>query len=152
MLFSNCAISSKKKTTIIKNTELHNFDEFKMNKIINKFLLTGDRFMPELHLKHPGFTYSACGPFTKHREIIQKSRETGKLKHIYRNQLDKAFLAHDAACSDSKDLAEKKTISDKTLRDRAYEIAGNRNYDGYKKALESMVCKFFDKKKKRALV
>ena len=82
MLFSNCAVSSKKKTTIIKNTELHNFDKFKMNKIINNFLLTGDKFMPELHLKHPGFTHSACGPFTRHREIIQKFKETGKLKHI----------------------------------------------------------------------
>ena len=52
-----------------------------MNKIINKFLLTGDKFMPELHLKQPGFTYSACGPFTKHHEKIQKLRETANLKH-----------------------------------------------------------------------
>ena len=50
-----------------------------MNQIINKFLLNGDKFMPELHLKHPGFTYSACGPFAKHRERIQKFRHTGKL-------------------------------------------------------------------------
>ena len=55
-----------------------------MNKIINKFLLTGDK-MTELHLKQPGFTYSACRPFTKHRERIQKFRETGNLKHLYRN-------------------------------------------------------------------
>ena len=41
-----------------------------MNKIIKKILFVGDKFMPELHLKQPGFTYSACGPFTKHREII----------------------------------------------------------------------------------
>ena len=53
-----------------------------MNKIINKFLLTGDKFIPELHLKQPGFTYSACGPFTKHREITQKFRETVNLKHL----------------------------------------------------------------------
>ena len=50
-----------------------------MNQIINKFLLNGDKFMPELHLKLPGFTYSACGPFAKHRERIQKFRQTGKL-------------------------------------------------------------------------
>ena len=50
-----------------------------MNQIINKFLLNGDKFMPELHLKHPGFTYSACGPFAKHRERIQKFRHIGKL-------------------------------------------------------------------------
>ena len=48
-----------------------------MNKIISELLLTGDKFMPELHLKQPVFTYSACGPFAKHRERIQKFRETG---------------------------------------------------------------------------
>ena len=51
----------------------------------NKFLLTEDKFIPELHLKQPGFTYSTCGPFNKHRERIQKYRETGNLKHLYRN-------------------------------------------------------------------
>ena len=63
-----------------------------MNKIINNFLLTGDKFMPELHLKHPEFTYSDCGPFTKHCERIQKFRETGNLKHLYKNELDKALF------------------------------------------------------------
>ena len=57
-----------------------------MNKIINKFLLTGDKYMPELHLKQPGFSYSFSGPFTKHRERIQKFRETGNLRHLYRNE------------------------------------------------------------------
>ena len=56
-----------------------------MNKIINKFLLTGDKFMPELHLKQPKFTYSASGPFTKHRKRIQKFSKAGNLKHLYRN-------------------------------------------------------------------
>ena len=116
-----------------------------MNKISHKFLLTGDKFMPELHLKQPGFTYRACGPFTKHRERIQKFRETGDLKHLYRNELDKDCFAHDAAYSGSKDLA-KRTISDKILKGRAYEIARNRNYDGYQRALTSMVYKFFNKK------
>ena len=60
MLFSNCAVSGKKKSTFIKNIELHNFNNlFQMNKIINKFLLTRDKFMPELHLKQAGFTYGA---------------------------------------------------------------------------------------------
>ena len=63
-----------------------------MNKIINKFLLTGDTFMPELHLKQPGFTYSTYEPFTKHCKIIQKFRETGNLKHSYRNELEKLAL------------------------------------------------------------
>ena len=78
--------------------------------------------MPELHLKQPEFTYSVCGPFTKHRERIQKFRETDKLKHLCRNELDKACFAHDAAYSDSKDLA-KRTISDKILKDSTNEIA-----------------------------
>ena len=101
-----------------------------MNKIINRFFLTGDKFMPELNLKERGFTYSACGTFTIHRERIQKFRETGNLKHLYRNELDKAYFAHDVAYSDSKDLA-KRTISDKILKDRAYKTAKNGNYDGY---------------------
>ena len=71
-----------------------------------------------MHLKQPVFAYSACGPFTKHHERIKKFRETGNLKHLYRNELDKACFAHDAAYSDSKDLA-KRTISDKILKDRA---------------------------------
>ena len=100
-----------------------------MNKLINKFLFTGDKFMPELHLKQPGFTYSACGPFTKYRERIKIFRETGNLEHLYRNELDKACFAHDAAYSGSNYLS-KRTISDKILKDRYYEIARNRNYDG----------------------
>ena len=94
MLLSNYAVCGKKKSTFIKNKEIHNFnnisnEKFKMNKVINKFLLAGDKFMPELHLKQPGFTYSACGPFSKHHERIQKFRETGNLKHLNRNELDK---------------------------------------------------------------
>ena len=116
-----------------------------MNKIIYKFLLTGDKFFPELHLKKPRFTYSGCGPFTKHRKRIPKFRETDKLKHLYRNELDETCFAHDEAHSDSKDLA-KRTISDKILKDRAYEITRNCGYDGSQRALASMVYMFFDKK------
>ena len=75
--------------------------------------------MPKLHLRQPGFPYSACGSFIKYCERIKKFRETGDLKHLYWNKLDKACFAHDAAYSDSKDLA-KRTISDKILKDRAY--------------------------------
>ena len=56
-----------------------------MNKTINKFLLTGDKFMPKLHLKQSWFTYSDFGPFTKHCERIRKFRETGNLNHLHRN-------------------------------------------------------------------
>ena len=66
--------------------------------------MAGDKFMPELHLKQLGFTYNFCGPFTKHRERIQKFRETGNLTHLYRNELDKFFFAHNAAYSDNKEL------------------------------------------------
>ena len=76
-----------------------------MNKIINKFLLTGDKLMPELHLKKPGFTYNACASFTKHCERIQKFTETVNLKQLYRNELDKACFARDTPYADSKDLA-----------------------------------------------
>ena len=94
--------------------------------------------MSELLLKQPGFTYSACKPFTKHRKGIQKIRETGNLKYLYRNELEKACFAHDVAYSDSKNFA-KRTISDKILKDRAYEIRRNHQYDGYQRALASLV-------------
>ena len=71
-----------------------------MNDIINKFLLSGDTFMPEMLLKQPGFTYSACGPFTKNKERIQKFKEAGDTKYIYRNELDKAYFQHDMAYGD----------------------------------------------------
>ena len=86
--------------------------------------MSGDTFTTELHLRQPKCTYSACGPFTKHRERIQKYREVGDLKHIYKTQLDKACCDHGAAYSDSKDLA-KITISKKILKDKAYKIVIN---------------------------
>ena len=112
---------------------------------INKFFLTGYKFTPELHLKQPGFTYSVYGPFTTDCDRIQKFWETSNLRHLYRNELDKTSFAHDAAYFDSKDLP-KRTISDKILKDRAYEIARNRGYDEYQRVLASMVYKFFHKK------
>ena len=104
--------------------------------------MTGDKFMPELDLKQPECTYSVCGPFTKYHEKIQKFREADILKHLYKNELDKACFAHDEVYSDSKYLAQR-TISDKILKD---EIARNGGYDGYQRASASIVYKFFDKK------
>ena len=72
-------------------------------------------------------------------------KETGNLKHLYRNDLDNAYFDHDGAYLDSKDLA-KRIISDKILKDRDFEIATNRGYDGCQKVFESMVHKSFDKK------
>ena len=111
-----------------------------MNKIINTFLLTGNKFMPELHLKQPGFTYCASGLFTKHRKGTQKFRETGNLKHLSINELGKPCFAHDAACSDSKNVV-KRNISSRILKDKAHEIARNCIYDGCQRPLASMVPK-----------
>ena len=61
---------------------------YKMNEIVNKFLLAGDKFMPEMHLRQPGFTYSACGPFTQNKKRIQKFKESGDTSYIYKNELD----------------------------------------------------------------
>ena len=116
-----------------------------MNNRINKFLLAGDKFMPEMHLKQPGFTYSAYGPFTKHKERIQKFKETGDMQYIYRNELDKACFQHDAAYADNKDLLNR-TRADKILGDKDYAIASNPQYNGYQRGLASMVYKFFNSK------
>ena len=59
-----------------------------INEIVNKFLLVADKFMPEMHLRQPGFTYSACGSFTKNKERIQKFKETVDTSYIYKNELD----------------------------------------------------------------
>ena len=116
-----------------------------MNNVINKFLLAGDKFMPEMHLRQPQFVYSACGPFTRHEERIKKFKQTGDTRYIYRNELDKACFQHDSAYADHKDLINR-TKSDKVLRDKAYDIASNPEYDGYLRGFASMVDKFFDKK------
>ena len=98
--------------------------------------------MPEMHLKQPGFTYSACGPFTKNKQRIQKFMQTGDTNYIYKNELDKACFQHDMAYGKYKDL-EKSTQSDKVLSDKAFEIASNPKYDRYQRGLASMVNKFF---------
>ena len=116
-----------------------------MNEIVNKVLLACNKCMPEMHLKQSGFTYSACGPFTKNKERIQKFKETGDTSHIYKNELDKAGFQRDVAYGDFKDLA-KRTASDKVLKDQAFNIARNPKYDGYQRGLAATVYKFFDKK------
>ena len=118
-----------------------------MNEIVNKFLLVGDKFMPEMHLKQPGFTHSACGRFTKNKERIEKFMQTGNTNFIYRNKLDKACFKHDMAYGKTKNLV-KRTQSDKVLKDKAFKIASDPNYNGYQRGLPSMVYKFFDKKPK----
>ena len=118
-----------------------------MNEIVNRFLLVGDKFMSEMHLKQPGFTYSACDLFIKKKERIEKFIQTGNTDFIYKNELDKACSQHDMVYGKSKDLV-KRTQSDKVLKDKVFEIASNPRYDGYQRGLASMVYKFFDKKSK----
>ena len=105
----------------------------------------GDTFMPEMHLKQPGFTSSTCGPLKKNKERIEKFIQTGNTNFIYKNEFDKACFQHDMASGKSKDLV-KRTPSDKVLRDKAFKIEIDPKYDGYQRGLASMVCKFFDKK------
>ena len=81
-----------------------------MNKIVNKFLLAADKSVPEIHLKQPGFTYSACGPFTKKQKKNTKIKKTGDTNYIYKNELDKACFQHDMAYADIKDLLEKQFL------------------------------------------
>ena len=121
------------------------FRTYRNEEIINKFLLAGDKFMPEMHLKQPGFTYSTCGSFTKNKERIENFMQTGNTDFIYKNELDRACFQHDMAYGKSKDLI-KRTQSDKVLRDKAFKTASDPKYDGYKRGLASMVNKFFDKK------
>ena len=115
-----------------------------MNNVINQFLLVGDKFMPEMHLRQPQFVYNACCPCTRHKERIKELKRTGDTRYIYRNDLDKACFQHDSAYADHKDLINR-AEADKVLRDKTYDIASNPEYDGYQRGLASMVYKFFDK-------
>ena len=112
-----------------------------MNEIVNMLLLVGDKYMPEMHLKQPGFTYSACGPFIKNKERIEKFMQTGNTNFIYKNKLDKACFQYDMAYGKSKDFV-KRTQSDKVLRNKAFKIASDPKYDGYQRGLASMITSF----------
>ena len=145
MILSKCEICSSKKSRFIKYQEakglLSNlglrtplikvqilsdilFWSYEINERVNKFLLAGDKFMPDMHLNQPEFTYSACGPFTKNKERIQKFKETGDTNCFYKNELDKSWFQHDMTYGDFKGLA-RRTASDKVLRDKAFNIAKN---------------------------
>ena len=129
----------------LRSKELVPLALINMNNAINKFLLAGDKFMPEMHLRQPQFVYSACGPFSRHKERIKEFKQTGDTRYIHKNELDKVCFQHDSAYVDHKDLINR-TKSDKVLRDKAYDIASNPEYNDYQRGLASMVYKFFDKK------
>ena len=85
-----------------------------MSEIVNRFLLAGDKFMPEMHLRQPGFTYSSCGPFTENKGKIKKFKETRHSRYTYQNELDKACFQHDMAYGDFKGL-NRRTFANKVL-------------------------------------
>ena len=101
--------------------------------------------MPELHTKQPGFTYSACGPFTKNKERIKKFMQTRNIDYINKNDLDKGCFQHDMAYGKYKNLA-KRAESDKVLRDKAFKTESNPEYDGYQRGLASIVYNFLIKR------
>ena len=98
-----------------------------MNEIIiSKFLIEVGKFMPEIHLGQPGFTYSACRPFTKNKERIQKFKETRDSRYICQSELDNSCFQHDMAYSDFKDLL-RRTAADKVIHDKVFNIPKNQN-------------------------
>ena len=117
----------------------------KINETVNKFLLAGDKFMPEMHLKQPVFTYSACELFAKSKERIEKFMQTGNRDFNYRNELDKVFFQHGMAYGKSKDL-ENVLNQTKFWAIKHLEFASDSKYDGCQGGLALMVYKFFDKK------
>ena len=100
--------------------------------------------MPEMHLKQPGFTYSACGSFTKNKERIEEFMQTWNTDFIYKYELDKACFQHNMAYGKSKDLVQR-SQSNKVLKDKAFKIANDPKYEGYQRGLASMIYKFLIK-------
>ena len=91
-----------------------------------------------MYLKQPGFTSSACGPFTKNKEKIKKFMQTGNTNFVFKNELDEACFQHDMTYGKTNDLV-KRTQSDKVLKDKAFKIANDPKYNGYQRGLVSMV-------------
>ena len=112
-----------------------------MSKIVNNFLLVGDKSLPEMHLRQPGFAYSSCGLFPRNKERIQKFKETGDSRYIYQSQLDKACFQLDMNFGDFKNL-NRRTASDKIFYNKSLNIAKNLKYNGYQRRLASMIYKF----------
>ena len=116
--------------------------------IINKFLLIGNKFMPEMHLWDPKVkNCSACGPFTRHQKRIDMFIEDGRLNHILKNRLDVVCFQHDSAYSKYKDRLNRRQ-SDIVLKNKALKIATDPRFNGYQRGLVSMVYKFFNERTK----
>ena len=116
--------------------------------IINRFLLIGDKFMPEMHLWDPkAKKYSACGLFTRHKQRINDFMKDGKLSHILKIRLDTACFQHDSAYAKYRDRLNRKK-SDVALKNKALKITMDPRINGYQRGLASMVYNFFDKRTK----
>ena len=113
-----------------------------MNEIVNKFLLAGNKFMPEMHLKQPGFLIVPVGYLLKTKKGFQNLKKQ-EIQVIF----TKACFQHNMDYGDFNDL-KRRAASDKVLRDKAFDIAKNPKYDGYQRGLASIVYNFFDKKSK----
>ena len=123
-----------------------------MNKensdIVNKFLLIGDEFMPEIHLWDPKVKkYSVCGSFTRHQKRTDMFMKDGRLSHIIKSRLDAACFQHDSAYAKYKDRFNRKQ-SDIVLKNKALKIAADPRVNGYQRGLASMVYKFFNERTK----
>ena len=116
--------------------------------IINKFLLIGDKFMPELHLRDPKVkTYSACGPSTRHQQRIDQFMKDGRLSNNAKNKLDAACFQHDSAYNKYKDSVNRRQ-SDIVLKNKALKIAADPKVNGYQRSLAAMVYTFFNERTK----
>ena len=154
MFLSQCASYNIKKSKFIKEQEAGGlldqnvcirwcFFREKMNPITNKFFLAGDRFMLEMHSRQSGFSYSACGLYTKNKEKIQKFKEVGDQinlsgwtrQHLFSTWFDLRCIIN----------LLRRTASNKVLCDKSFEIAGNSKYDGHQLGLPSIVHKFLKK-------
>ena len=113
-----------------------------MNETVNKLLLAGDKFMPEMHLKQPGFVFSTCGPFTKNEEWKNVKKQEIRDIFIKMNQI-KLVFNYEMAYGDFKDW-NRRTVADKVIHDKAFNIAKNPKYDGNQCGPASMLYKFFD--------
>ena len=106
---------------------------YKINEILNRFLLVGDKFLPEMHLKQYSFIYSAGGPFTKNNERIGKFMQTENADNIYKNDPDKTCFQYYMAYG--KYRFEKKNIIRQNFKRQSFRIATNAKYDGYQRGL-----------------
>ena len=116
---------------------------YKRNEIVCKYLLAGEKFMSEMHLRRPGFTYSACGPFTKKQWKNPKIKKNRRFMIHLSNKLDNSCFQHDLTYGDFKNLTR---WTDAISCDKVFNIAEKPKYDGYQRRLASLVYNFFDKK------